>query len=78
VLRGTVLRPDLFFSASRPQKSRMLRQVCECIRYTPSVPDVALVALLMAIIGTFGYNFSVFIPLITRYLLRAGAAAFRR
>ena len=39
-------------------------------------PDIALVMLLMGVIGTFGYNFTVLLPLIAQYVLHAGPIGF--
>jgi MFS family permease len=59
-----------------PARGTVLGQIGEGIRYALTTPDVALVVLLMAVIGTFGYNFNVVLPLIARYVLDATPLEF--
>ena len=47
----------------------MLGQIGEGLRYAVTTPDVALVVLLMGVLGTFGYNFTVVLPLIADEVL---------
>jgi MFS family permease len=70
------MRIDRFFDVARPARGRMLRQIGEGLRYAVTTPDVALVVLTMGVLGIFGYNFSVFMPLIAKYVLHAGAVGF--
>jgi MFS family permease len=70
------MRPERFFTAPRPARGHVLRQIGEGLRYAVRTPDVALVVLLMAVIGTFGYNFQVIMPLLARFVLHTGPAGF--
>jgi len=54
----------------------VVRQIGEGLRYAVTTPDIALVVLLMGVLGTFGYNFTVVLPLLARDVLHAGAAGF--
>lgn len=73
VLAGLILiRPDQLFAAPQVRKGAVLRQIGEGLRYAVTTPDIALVFLLMAAIGTFGYNFTVILPLIARFVLHSG------
>ncbi len=77
VIGGLLLmRPERFFTAPRPARGHVLRQIGEGLSYAVRTPDVALVVLLMAVIGTFGYNFQVIMPLLARFVLHTGPAGF--
>lgn len=52
------------------------RRLLEGLGYVWHTPPVLLVMLLMASIGTFGYNFSVVLPLVAGFLLKTDAAGF--
>jgi MFS family permease len=49
-----------------------VRQVEEAVRYVWRTPAIALPLLLVGMVGTFGYNFNVVLPLLARYELRTG------
>jgi MFS family permease len=77
VLIGLLLmRPEGFYDAPSPQRGKVLAQIGEGLRYSVRTPDVAVVLLLMAVIGTFGYNFTVVLPLFAEYVLDAGPVGF--
>jgi len=77
VMGGLLLmRPERFYEIPSPPRGKMLAQISEGLRYVLRTPDIALVMLLMAVIGTFGYNFTVLLPLIARYILHAGPIGF--
>ena len=46
----------------------------EGLSYAFRTPAVMLIIILVAIIGTFGYNFTVMLPLLARYVLDQGSA----
>jgi MFS family permease len=50
-----------------------LRELREGLSYAFRTPDVLLIVILMAMIGTFGYNFTVVLPLLDRYVLGQGS-----
>jgi MFS family permease len=77
VLIGLFLMdPSKFFDVQRPRRAPMLRQLGEGLRYAATTPDIALAMITMAILGTFGYNFQVMIPLIAQYMLHWSAVGF--
>ncbi|HET7034488.1 MAG TPA: MFS transporter [Thermomicrobiaceae bacterium] len=77
VLGGLILmRPADFYELARPPRGKVLRQIAEGVNYAVRTPDIALVLLLMLVIGTFGYNFTVILPLIATYVLHAGPVGF--
>lgn len=47
----------------------------EGLSYAFRTPAALLIIILVAIIGTFGYNFTVMLPLLTRYVLDSGEVA---
>lgn len=77
VIGGLLLmRPDRFFDVPSPPRGKMFAQIAEGLRYAVQTPPIALVVLLVAAIGTFGYNFTVLLPLIARYVLHTGSIGF--
>ncbi|MER3419744.1 MAG: MFS transporter, partial [Chloroflexota bacterium] len=77
VIGGLLLmRPERFFATPRPARGHVLWQIGEGLSYAVRTPDVALVVLLMAVIGTFGYNLQVIMPLLARFVLHTGPAGF--
>jgi MFS family permease len=71
-----LLRLDRLFAGRPANRGTVFTQLREGITFSLTTPDVALVLLLMAALGTFGYNFVVFLPLIDRYVLHAGSVVF--
>jgi MFS family permease len=53
-------------------KAPLFRQLGEGFTYAARTPDVALILAIVAVVGTFGYNFTVMLPLLARYALDAG------
>ncbi len=51
-------------------------QVVDGLRYVWNTPPVLLIMLVVAAIGTFGYNFSVVLPLLAGFVLKTNAAGF--
>lgn len=77
VLLGLLLmRPDRFFQSIPGVRGNVLGQIREGLHYCVTTPDIALVVLLVAVIGAFGYNFTVILPLIARYVLHSGPKGF--
>jgi len=70
------MRPDRFFSVPAPQRGRMLSQVGAGLRYAVGDAEIAVVVILLAVIGTLGFNFGVFVPLIAKFQLHASAGGY--
>jgi len=66
---------DLYGQATTRTGERMnpLAELREGLRYAFRTPAALLIVILVAIIGTFGYNFTVMLPLIDKYVLDRGA-----
>jgi MFS family permease len=74
VIGGLLLmRPEGFYPADRPEQGKVFRQLWEGIQYAVRTPKVFLVLLTMAIVGTFGYNYTTILPLLAKYVLGTGA-----
>ncbi len=69
-----LMRPDEFHSVPRAPREKALRQLKEGLRYARSTPEVVVILILVAAIGTFGFNFQIILPLVTKYVLGAGAS----
>jgi MFS family permease len=68
-----LMRPERFFGAPRPSRGNVIGQIGEGLGYALRTPDIALIVLVMAVVGTFGYNFTVILPLIAKYVLNTNA-----
>jgi MFS family permease len=74
VLVGLVLlRPQEFHAVPKPARGNVFKQLAEGIRYVVKTPDVRLTMITVAVMGTFGYNFTTILPLIAKYVVNAGA-----
>ncbi len=60
--------------ASRRSEGNPLAQLREGLAFSFRTPAVLLIIILVAIIGTFGYNFTVMLPLLSTYVLERGSA----
>lgn len=70
VLTGLLLMDRTGFVTVRPRvEGSTLERLRGDLRYVRGTPEVFLVMLLIGVIGTFGYNFSVTLPLIGGFLL---------
>jgi MFS family permease len=69
----SAMRESQLFPSARAAREGMVRQVRQGLRYAVSTPDVFVVLIVMAAIGTFGYNFQTMLPLLATYVLHSGA-----
>ncbi|HMO94696.1 MAG TPA: MFS transporter [Tepidiformaceae bacterium] len=72
-----LMRPSEYYPAraSKPGKN-LLREVAGGVRYAWTTPKLAFLLILVAFIGTFGYNFNVITPLVAQYVLEVGPGKF--
>lgn len=68
------MRPRELFLVPRAPRGHTGRQLKEGLRYARSVPEIMVIFIVMGTIGAFGYNFQTLLPLITKWLLDAGAS----
>ncbi|MDQ2731598.1 MAG: MFS transporter, partial [Armatimonadota bacterium] len=71
-----LMKKELFHARPAPRGGNILENIREGLRYAFSEPRIKLITVMMAVIGTFGYNFSVSLPLLARFALNRGATAF--
>jgi MFS family permease len=77
VIGGLLLMdPKKFFPGRPIKRGNVLGQIGEGLRYAVATPDAALPLLLMGVLGTFGYNFTVLLPLIADEVLHSSASGF--
>jgi MFS family permease len=50
-----------------------IAELGEGVAYALRTPSVLMILLMVAVIGTFGYNFTVMLPLLARYVLDTGS-----
>ncbi len=70
------MRRGEFHDMPRRPQGRVLGQLAEGVRYALTTPDIALIIIVLGVVGTFGYNFTVMLPLIAKYSLHAGPSGF--
>jgi MFS family permease len=72
----TAMNPrELHTSERAPSTANPLTDLRDGISYALRTPATLLVIILVALVGTFGYNFTVMLPLISRYVLHEGSVA---
>lgn len=77
VIGGLLLmRPAEFYDVPALVRGRVFTRMREGIDYATKTPSVLLPLILLAFIGTFGYNFTVVLPLVAKYVLNTGALGF--
>ncbi|HEU4328483.1 MAG TPA: MFS transporter [Roseiflexaceae bacterium] len=77
VLAGLLMMdPREFHSAPPRPQGRVLQELAEGLRYSWRTPRVLLIMILIAAIGTFGYNFGVVLPLLAGFVLHTDSAGF--
>lgn len=57
-------------------RGNVFKQVGEGLRYSWRTPPVLLIFILIGFIGTFGYNFTVIVPLVAEFVLKVGPGKF--
>ena len=71
-----MMRPSELYNVPAPVRGRVLGRLREGVDYATKTPSVLLPLILMGFIGTFGYNFTVMLPLVAKYILGTGALGF--
>ena len=77
VIAGLMMMNPAGFYAMNKQVGRRVNPLAELhegLAYAFRTPAVLLIVILVAIIGMFGYNFTVMLPLVDRFVLGRGAA----
>ena len=71
-----MMKPSEFSNVPPVVAGKMGRRLIEGLAYVWHTPSVMLVMIVVAAIGTFGYNFSVVLPLLSGFVLHTDAAGF--
>jgi MFS family permease len=74
VIALVLMRPLELHRTLRAPRAR--GQIRAGIRYAWNVPELRFPLLLMLVVGTLAFNFSVLMPLMARYVLNSGAGTF--
>jgi MFS family permease len=64
------------FPAERSATGSVRKQLAEGLAYSWRTPNVLFVLIVIAFLGTFGYNFSMVLPLLANYVLKTDANGF--
>ena len=70
-----IRQSELYTKDRRAAPGHPLVELKEGLAYSIRTPSILLVMLLVAMIGTFGYNFTVMLPLVAKYVLNEGSVA---
>jgi len=71
-----MMDPNAFFNPPPAKRGSTGRNIVEGLAYVWRTPPVLLVMIVVAAIGTFGYNFSVVLPLLAGFVLHTDASGF--
>lgn len=71
-----LMRPALLRPARRAARAAVWTQLADGLRYVARTPALTFPLVLLAFLGTFGYNFTVTLPLLARYTLDIGSIGF--
>jgi MFS family permease len=69
-------KSELHTSDYKRSTEPVLTQLREGISYAWRTPAIRMIIIVVALVGTFGYNFTVMIPLLAKYVLGEGSVAF--
>jgi MFS family permease len=72
----TMMRPSEFHSQPSKTHRPPLRELREGLAYAWRAPAILTILMVLAVIGTFGYNFSTVIPLLGGFVLHVDASGF--
>ncbi len=76
ILAMALMRPEMLHAVPKPARGNVFKQVGEGLSYVRSTTPALVVIIMMAVLGTFGYNFSVTLPLIAEFVLHTSAVGF--
>jgi MFS family permease len=76
LLSLSLLQLDPTRVLQRLGRGALWTQLADGLRYALRAPELGFPLLLLAFIGTFGYNFGVVLPLLARFALDLGAVGF--
>ena len=65
-----------FYAVPARATGKVLQQLAGGIRYALTTRDIAVIVIVLGIVGAFGYNFTVMLPLVAKYSLGSGPGGF--
>jgi MFS family permease len=71
-----LMRPKEFYAVPARATGKVLAQLVGGLRYALTTRDIAVIVIVLGIVGMFGYNFTVMLPLVAKYTLHAGPGGF--
>jgi MFS family permease len=71
-----LIRTSELHESRRARPGAFFSQMREGLSFALTTPSIAMILIVMAFVGTFGYNFSLIIPLIARFVLDIDALGF--
>jgi MFS family permease len=76
IVAVALMQPEKFYSTPKRTQGNVLQQVGEGLSYVRHTTTAFIIVIIMSVVGTFGYNFSVTLPLIAEFVFHADAVAF--
>ncbi|MEO8456790.1 MAG: MFS transporter [Chloroflexota bacterium] len=71
-----MIRQSELFAPIRKPPANPLKELKEGISFAWRTPAIRLIIIMVALIGMFGYNFTVMLPLLDKHVLHHGSVAF--
>lgn len=71
-----MMRPAEFYAVPARAAGKVLAQLAGGLRYALTTRDIAVIVIVLGIVGAFGYNFTVMLPLVAKYSLGSGPGGF--
>lgn len=71
-----LMRPREFYAVPARAAGKVLAQLVGGLRYALTTRDIAVIVIVLGIVGAFGYNFTVMLPLVAKYSLGSGPGGF--
>jgi MFS family permease len=68
-----IRQSELYKIDRRGPAGNPLRELKDGLQYSLRTPSILLIVIIVAVIGTFGYNFTVMLPLVDRFVLHKGS-----
>lgn len=76
VLALIMMKPEQLRTFKTTQMKSMVADLKEGFSYVLKTPLIAGLIMMLAFVGTFGYNFSTALPLVTKHILKGGPEVF--
>jgi MFS family permease len=71
-----MMNPERFFVRAKKPQRPSIGELVEGLSYAVKTPAVVTVLLVIGVVGTFGYNFSTVLPLLSGFVLHTNAQGF--